>query len=412
MSSATAARERIASVEELTVSHGRGRARIDALGAVSLGIDPGESLALWGRSGSGKTTLLHALGGLIEPTPARSGVRGKPLSSLDAAGARGGQPTGSPTSSRAPTASPLHRLRERCLCGCRGEGGSARRRHGATQELLELVGLAAKLDNLPSELSGGESQRVAIARALAQRPDLLLCDEPTGHLDSDTGARVLDLIDALREEYGFALVVATHDANVAARYSRTIELADGRIVAGGGRTMSATARLVFAGLVRSPGRTLIRIVVLSAATALLGAMLLFIGNSLQTMAASAVRSVPLDWQGPVLSGAQAQRVAAGVARQPGIAQASATATAPLTSAASSGPAGTTRSGSGSVLAVPPNYLSHIKTFRLLQGALRPGQVVLDQQMAATLQARIGGTVRLRPARAPGLFPTRSAELRS
>ena len=166
--------------------------------------------------------------------------------------------------------------------------------------------------------------------------------------------------------------------------------------------MSATARLVFAGLVRSPGRTLVRIVVLSAATALLGAMLLFIGNSLQTMAASAVRSVPLDWQGPALSSAQAQRVAAGVARQPGIAQASATATAPLASAASFGPTGTTRSGSGSVLAVPPNYLSHIKTFRMLQGALKPGQVVLDQQMAATLQARIGGTVRLRPA--PGARP--------
>ncbi len=161
--------------------------------------------------------------------------------------------------------------------------------------------------------------------------------------------------------------------------------------------MSATGRLVFAGLLRSPGRTLIRIVVLGAATALLGAMLLFIGNSLQTMASSAVRSVPLDWQGPALSGAQAQRVAAGVARQAGIAQASATATAPLASAASSGPAGTTRSGSGSVLAVPPNYLSHIRAFRMLQGALKPGQVVLDQQMAATLQARIGGKVLLRPA---------------
>ncbi len=162
--------------------------------------------------------------------------------------------------------------------------------------------------------------------------------------------------------------------------------------------MTATARLAFAGLLRSPGRTLTRIVVLAAATALLGAMLLFIGNSLQTMASSAVRSVPLDWQGPARSDGQAQRIAAAVARQPGVAQASATATAPLSGAVSTGPEGTTRSGSGSVLAVPPNYLSQIKTFRMLQGTMKPGQVVLDQQMAATLQARIGGKVRLQPAR--------------
>ncbi len=97
--------------------------------------------------------------------------------------------------------------------------------------LLQLVGLATKGDNLPSELSGGEAQRVAIARALAQGPDLLLCDEPTGHLDSDTGERVLELIEALQHEVGFALVVATHDADVAARMRRSVELHDGRVVA-------------------------------------------------------------------------------------------------------------------------------------------------------------------------------------
>jgi putative ABC transport system ATP-binding protein len=96
-------------------------------------------------------------------------------------------------------------------------------------ELLELVGLGAKLDSLPSELSGGESQRVAIARALAQRPALLLCDEPTGHLDSDTGLRVLDLIDVIQEELGFAQVTATHAADVAARFDRAVSLTDGRI---------------------------------------------------------------------------------------------------------------------------------------------------------------------------------------
>jgi len=81
-----------------------------------------------------------------------------------------------------------------------------------------------------SELSGGEAQRVALARALAQDPELLLCDEPTGHLDSDTGQRVLDLIDALQAELGFALVIASHDADVAARVDRTVSLADGAVV--------------------------------------------------------------------------------------------------------------------------------------------------------------------------------------
>ena len=84
--------------------------------------------------------------------------------------------------------------------------------------------------HLPRELSGGEAQRAAIARSLAQHPAVLLCDEPTGHLDSDTSARVLDLIDALRAELGFALVIATHDPGVARRCERVVELHDGLIV--------------------------------------------------------------------------------------------------------------------------------------------------------------------------------------
>src|SRR5207342_2243829 len=89
--------------------------------------------------------------------------------------------------------------------------------------VLGLVGLADRADHLPAELSGGEAQRVALARAIAQGPELMLCDEPTGHLDSDTGERVFDLIEALRDAYGFALVVATHDPEVAARLGRLVE---------------------------------------------------------------------------------------------------------------------------------------------------------------------------------------------
>jgi putative ABC transport system permease protein len=138
------------------------------------------------------------------------------------------------------------------------------------------------------------------------------------------------------------------------------------------------------------------VVVLAAAVALLGSMLLFVGHSLRTMTGAAVRSVPLDWQGPVGGYAQARTVAAGVARQDGIMQASPAATAPFSGAAHTGPAGATDAGSGSILAVPPGYTTHIQTFRFLQGSLRPGAIVLDQQMAATLQAHIGDVVTITP----------------
>jgi putative ABC transport system permease protein len=168
--------------------------------------------------------------------------------------------------------------------------------------------------------------------------------------------------------------------------------------------MRTALGFALAGIVRAPGRTFVRVVVLSTAVALLGSMLLFIGHSLRTMTGSAIRGVPLDWQGPVSSYRQAQSVAAGVARQHGILQASATATAPFAAASHTGPAGLTNAGSGSVLAIPPGYLAHIHTFRLLQGSLQPGSIVLDQQMAATLQAHIGDVVSL-TAR-PGAPPDR------
>jgi putative ABC transport system permease protein len=166
----------------------------------------------------------------------------------------------------------------------------------------------------------------------------------------------------------------------------------------------APLRFALAGVIRAPGRTLVRIMVLAAAVALLGAMLLFVGHSLRTMTGSAIRSVPLDWQGPVSSYEQALSVARGVARQPGIEQASAAATAPFAAASHTGPGGTTNAGNGSILAVPADYLRHIDTFRFLRGSLRPGAIVLDQQLAATLQARIGDTVSFQPR--PGSRPQR------
>ncbi|MBA3808441.1 MAG: ABC transporter permease [Solirubrobacterales bacterium] len=159
--------------------------------------------------------------------------------------------------------------------------------------------------------------------------------------------------------------------------------------------MRSVARLAVSWLVRAPARTLIRVLVLAASVALLGGMLLFVGNSLRTVSASAVRSVPLDLQGPVSSYAQAQTLAKEVAAEQGVLQASAAATAPISGAEHESQSGLTSSGPGAILAIPPNYAANIHTFRFLGGTLRAGAVVLDQQMASTLQAHIGDRIALR-----------------
>jgi putative ABC transport system ATP-binding protein len=210
--------------EHVTVAYGDGDARVTALEDVSLEIESGQRVALWGRSGSGKTTILHALGGLVEPTAGIVRWRGQALSSLDAAARGRARAEGIAYVFQGANLLPHFTAFENVAFAAHVKTDAPE-----PEELLGLVGLAGKLDSLPSELSGGEAQRVAIARALAQQPDLLLCDEPTGHLDSDTGNRVLDLVDALHERFGFALVTATHDVDVAARSDRMVTLEDGRV---------------------------------------------------------------------------------------------------------------------------------------------------------------------------------------
>ena len=160
--------------------------------------------------------------------------------------------------------------------------------------------------------------------------------------------------------------------------------------------MTAAARLATAGLVRRPLRTGLRVLVLAVSVALLGAMLLFIGSSLRTMTGAATRSVPLDWQGQVASHAQATAIAAATARQSGVLQASAVATASFAAAGHIAATGSIRTGAGSLIAIPAGYSANLKTFRILHGSLQSGQVVLDQQLSATLQAHVGDTVSLSP----------------
>jgi ABC-type lipoprotein export system ATPase subunit len=225
----TPVREAIAACRDVEVVYGDGDTAVRALDGVSIEIRPNESVVLLGRSGSGKTTLLHVLGGLVEPTAGSVEWHGRPLSSLDRAARGAARARGIAYVFQGANLLPYFTAIENVVFAEQLAGGDSGPRLGASA-LLELVGLSAKADHLPAELSGGEAQRVAIARALAQGPDLLLCDEPTGHLDSDTAERVLDLLDALRAEFAFALVLATHDTDVAARYQRTLELEDGVVV--------------------------------------------------------------------------------------------------------------------------------------------------------------------------------------
>ncbi len=194
-----------------------------ALDGVDITLRLDDRVALLGRSGSGKTTLLHALGGLVEPTGGGAEWKGQPLAGLDATARGALRAHGLGYVFQSANLLPYFSAFENVAFAAHLAGTFAR-----PADILELVGLSSRVDHLPSELSGGEQQRVAIARALAQEPELLLCDEPTGHLDTDTGQRVLDLLDTLQQERGFALVIATHDPDVAARMERAIELHDGR----------------------------------------------------------------------------------------------------------------------------------------------------------------------------------------
>jgi predicted ABC-type transport system involved in lysophospholipase L1 biosynthesis ATPase subunit len=230
----------LAVCRHVTVLYGDGDAEVRALSDVELSIDARQRVGLVGRSGSGKTTLLHLLGGLLTPTRGEVLLGGEPLHSLDAAARghlrarrvayvfQGSNMLPSFTAFENVAFAAAVARAQQLASDATGE--DARSGARVATELLALVGLSHKIDALPSELSGGEAQRVALARALAQLPDLLLCDEPTGQLDSDTGTRVLDLIEALHAELGFAVVTATHDPDVAARAERIVTLDDGRIV--------------------------------------------------------------------------------------------------------------------------------------------------------------------------------------
>lgn len=207
-----------------------GPSDVEAVKNLSLEVDPGSFVVIRGRSGSGKTTLLNMLGGLDEPTTGTVELDGENLTSMDEATKAQVRRTKVGFIFQAFGLIPILTAVENVEIPLRLTKSSAEVRRERSRELLDLVGLADRLDHRPEELSGGEQQRVAIARALANGPRLLLADEPTGQLDSRTGRVIIDLIINLVHSENIAAIVATHDPAPLAIADRVIELSDGEVI--------------------------------------------------------------------------------------------------------------------------------------------------------------------------------------
>jgi putative ABC transport system ATP-binding protein len=204
---------------------------VEALAGIDLTVAQGEFLAIEGASGSGKTTLLQLLGGLDQPSAGRVGYDGADLGAL-------GDRELTELRLRSfgyvfqqfnliPTLTALQNV-EAALAP---HGVATEELERRSSALLEEVGLASRATHLPGELSGGEQQRVAIARALVGEPKVVLADEPTGNLDSKTGAEIVELLSHLAKERLATVVVATHDTELAQRAPRRISMRDGVVVA-------------------------------------------------------------------------------------------------------------------------------------------------------------------------------------
>ena len=201
-----------------------------ALRGLDMNVDVGEVMAIVGASGSGKTTLLNILAGYDAPSAGKVMVGGKDLLNLTAREvieyrrAEVGFIWQQPSRNLFPYLSAIENVELPIMLA----GRSSSYRHTLARELIELVGLQDRMGHTPERLSGGEQQRVAIAVALANRPPLLLADEPTGELDDETAGEILDVVYKVNQELGTTIVIVTHDSNISHKVTRAVAIRDGK----------------------------------------------------------------------------------------------------------------------------------------------------------------------------------------
>jgi len=211
----------------LTKIYGENHGGVRALAGIDLRVSPGELLAVMGPSGSGKSTLLNIIGALDLPTSGQVLVNGEDLTKIKDLDEFRARTVGFvfQLHNLLPTMTARENV-EIPMIGHLSPGERKRR----SEELLALVGLEDRADHLPGQLSGGQRQRVAIARALANNPPIILADEPTGALDSVSGAELMQLLRELNQRQGVTVVVVTHDLGVARQTNRVVFMQDGRII--------------------------------------------------------------------------------------------------------------------------------------------------------------------------------------
>ncbi|HET9950336.1 MAG TPA: ABC transporter ATP-binding protein [Candidatus Eisenbacteria bacterium] len=215
--------------ERLSMTYTGGVAPVEVLREVTMAVAPGEMVAVVGASGSGKSTLLHLLGGLDIPTSGRVLIRGAAMTGLDEEARSRLRARGVGFVFQFHQLLPEFTALENAMMPGWIAGDAASAVRARAESLLRDLGLGERLEHKPSELSGGEQQRVAVARALHHRPAVLLADEPTGNLDRPATEALLEILTRYRAEESQAIVIATHNPDVARAASRVVALEEGRL---------------------------------------------------------------------------------------------------------------------------------------------------------------------------------------